>query len=102
MGRISRRGAWRIATAPVVVLALFLGWVAFAHRDAKPARPVHVTAQDLLLAATAARKGIYLEYDGITGPPGSNHAVHAPLHSFSFGVTRAIGSPVGGAGREAA
>ena len=101
MAWISGRRAWRAsALAPVVVIVLFLGYVTFAHHDAKPARSVHLSAQDLLLAATQARKGIFLEYDGITGAPSTNHASHAQLRSFSFGVKRAIGlSP--GAGREA-
>jgi type VI secretion system secreted protein Hcp len=100
MGWISGRRAWRVAIAPVVAIALFLGYVSFAHHDTKPARSAHVSAEDLLLAATQARKGISLEYDGITGPPSTNHINHAQLLSFSFGIKRAIGvSP--GAGRQA-
>jgi type VI protein secretion system component Hcp len=99
MGRISGRRAWRVAVAPVVVIALFLGFVAFGRRDSGRARPVHVTAEDLLLAATEARKGIFLQYDGITAVPSTNHTNHAQLRTFSFGVTRAIGT--GAAGREA-
>jgi type VI protein secretion system component Hcp len=98
MGWTSGR-AWRVAIAPVVAVALFLGYVAFAHHDAKPARSAQVTADDLLLAATQATKGVFLQYDGITAPPGTNHTNHALLRSFSFGVTRAIGT--GAAGREA-
>jgi type VI secretion system secreted protein Hcp len=97
---ISGRRAWRVALAPVVVIALFLGYVTLAQHDAKPARSVHLSAQDLLLAATQARKGIFLEYDGITAAPSTNHAGHAQLHSFSFGVKRAVGLAPG-AGREA-
>src|SRR5262245_38825109 len=100
MGWISGRRAWRVAIAPVVAVALFVGYVAFAHHDAKPARSAHVTAEDLLLAATQATKGIFLQYDGITGVPNTNHVNHAPLRSFSLGVTRAIGTSP--AGREAA
>src|SRR5215472_7774325 len=101
MGWISGRRMWRVAVAPIVAGALLFGFVAFGHGDAKPARSAHVSAQDLLLAAVQARKGISLEYDGITGPPSANHAAHAALRSFSFGVTRAIGSVTGSAGREA-
>ena len=96
---ISGRRAWRVAIAPVGAIALLLGYVGFAHHDAKPVRSAHVTAQDLLLAATQATKGIFLEYDGITGAPSANHVNHAPLRSFSLGVTRAVGT--GAAGREA-
>jgi type VI secretion system secreted protein Hcp len=96
MGWISGRRAWRVAVVPVVVVALFVGYAAFGNHDAKP-RSVHLTAQDLLLAATQARKGISLEYDGITGPPSTNHTNHAVLHSFSFSVKRPVavtpGSP---------
>jgi type VI protein secretion system component Hcp len=99
MGWISGRRAWRVAVAPVVAIALFLGYVAFSHHDAKPVRSAHVTAEDLLLAATQARKGVFLQYDGITGVPSANHTNHALLRSFSFGVTRAIGT--GATGREA-
>jgi type VI secretion system secreted protein Hcp len=101
MGWISGRRVWRVAVAPLVAGALFLGFVAFGHGDSKPARSAHVSAEDLLLAATQARKGISLEYDGITGPPSANHTAHAVLRSFSFGVTRPVGSVTGAAGREA-
>ena len=99
MAWIAGRRAWRVAIAPVVAIALFLGYVGFVRHDAKNVRAAHVTAEDLVLAATQATKGVFLQYDGITGGPNTNHANHALLRSFSFGVTRAIGT--GAAGREA-
>jgi type VI secretion system secreted protein Hcp len=90
MSWMSRRRVWRIVIAPVVVIALSFAYVTFAHHDARPQHAVHLSASDLLLAATQATRGIFLEYDGVTGPPSTNHANHARLTSVAFSVKRPV------------
>jgi type VI secretion system secreted protein Hcp len=107
-----RRPAWRVLAAPLIALALLIGYVVYAHTvsDA-PTRHVgaatsppkaapkatKVTAADLLLAATTASKGIHLQMDGVTGAASPLHTNHAVIDSFSWGV--GVGVSIGtGAG----
>ena len=95
---------WRLLVTPVVAVALLVGYVAVADGGSSPRRPVgavaptKLTARDLLLAATRTRNGIFLQFDGVTGPPSPDHAMHAPLLSFQWGASRA--SSISGGARE--
>lgn len=106
-----RRPAWRVFAAPLVALALLIGYVVYTHvGSGTPARhvgaatsapkakplPTKVTAADLLLAATTATKGIHLQMDGVTGPASTLHTNHAVIQSFSWGV--GVPVSVGGGG----
>lgn len=100
MEATARSRPWRIVAVPFVVAALLVGWLVYA-RSGAPARtqasaPASLNASDLLLAATRAKGGIFMSYQGVTGPPSSDHTNHAALRSFQFGVGRGIGSAVGG------
>jgi type VI protein secretion system component Hcp len=77
----------------VVVAAVSVGWmlhgVTSASHDAGARHhPANLSASDLLLAAQTASAGIYLQFDGITGPAGPTYAQDAKVQSFSFGVSR--------------
>lgn len=83
----------RTLSVLVVVGAVSAGWVLHgvtsgSHDASARHTPENLTASDLLLAAQTAGAGIYLQYDGITGPAGPTFAQDAPISSFSFGVSR--------------
>jgi type VI secretion system secreted protein Hcp len=79
-----------------VAVALVFGYVAeratssATSGPAKAPTPVSVSATDLVLAAAHSRNGIFLQFDGITGPPSSTHTAHAALSSFQWGVKRGV------------
>jgi len=91
------RGSIRKAFGVAVVVAVLgVGFVAHdvtGPRSARPAAshaPTTISASNLLRAAATASAGIYLQFDGITGPPGPSYGKDAPLDSFQFGVARSI------------
>jgi type VI secretion system secreted protein Hcp len=93
----------RMFLVPLLAALLLLGWIAYSNGERSPSpRPhasaptKHLTANDLLLAAANAKSGIFLEYDGITGPAGTDHSDHAPVNSFQFGVSNPVISTGGG------
>jgi type VI protein secretion system component Hcp len=101
------RGAIRrTVMVAMVVAALGAGWIVHGagdsatHASSAAHRPTRLSAGDLLLALQTATAGIYLQYDGITGPPGTTYAKDAKLGSFQFGINRApvttSGTIVGG------
>jgi type VI protein secretion system component Hcp len=106
-----RRLNWRLFLAPIVALALLVGYVIYSqvgsgspvrHLGAAATAPkvapklTKLTASDLLLAATTATKGIHLEFDGVTGVASTTHTNHALVHSFSWGASSP--APVAGGG----
>jgi type VI secretion system secreted protein Hcp len=106
-----RRLNWRLFLAPMVALALLVGYVIYSqvgsgspvrHLGAAAAapkvapKPTKLTAADLLLAATTATKGIHLEFDMVTGAPSTVHTNHAVVKSFSWGVSTP--APLAGSG----
>jgi type VI secretion system secreted protein Hcp len=85
-----------VLIVPIVVIGLLFGWVMYS-RGGSPsiprvvgAAPAKLTAGDLLLAASRAKAGIEMQFDGVTGPPSANHTDHAPLTSFQWGVNRTL------------
>ena len=85
-----RRPLGRVFLIPLIVLTLAFGWLAYAstRADAPPAPQLpKLELGDLLLAAAKA-KGIYLAYDNVTGPAGTDHTDHAPALAFSWGASR--------------
>ena len=101
----ARSGRWRLFATPLVALALLFGYVVYTHggssgglRHAGAPAVTKLTAGDLLLAAAEATKGIYLEWDGVTGAPSSTHTDHAVINSFSWGVNAPTSVASGGVG----
>ena len=78
----------------LVIAAVGVGYVAHGTTGSRRSPVGHaavstkLTAAQLLAAASAATAGIYLQYDGVTGPPGAKHTQHMPLTSFQFGTAR--------------
>jgi type VI secretion system secreted protein Hcp len=107
MELIARRRLGRAFLAPLVALALIVGYVIYTQTGsgtasrpsgapAAPApAPKKLTAADLILAASTA-KGIHLEYDGITGAPSAMHNNHIEISSFQWGMGVAAPPPTGG------
>jgi len=97
---IHRRTLWRALITPVLVAALALGYLAFAHRSSSPVRQhgappaQQLSASDLLAIVAKAKAGITMSYDGVTAPSET-----MDVHSFQFGVGRGIGSPSSPGGR---
>src|SRR5262249_28578079 len=94
METTARHFTWRLVIAPVVAIALAIAGVVFvaskghAHRGAHAVHSRHFDADDLLLAAIQAKKGVFFEWDGITGAPSTDHTNHPQLTSFAIGITR--------------
>ena len=80
----------------LVVAALGVGFVVHGAAGSRPTHPAAahaskpISAADLLRAASTATAGIYLQFDGVTGPAGPGYTRDAPIQSFSFGVSRSI------------
>jgi type VI secretion system secreted protein Hcp len=90
--RVSIRKSF-VVTLTVAVLGVgYAGYQALGgslpgHR-ASTSAPTRFTASDLLKIAAAAQAGIFLQFDGVTGPPAGQHGAHATITSMSFGVGR--------------
>jgi type VI secretion system secreted protein Hcp len=84
----------RSLTVALVVTAIGVGFVAHGVTGSKAARPAakaaprNLTKADLLAAAATATAGIYMQFDGISGPPAVGHSNHIAISSFQFGVGR--------------
>jgi type VI protein secretion system component Hcp len=79
----------------VVVAVLGVGSVVSGFDGSRSVRPAAhasatISASNLLRAAATASAGIYLQFDGITGPPGPGYSKDARIGSFQFGVGRSI------------
>jgi type VI secretion system secreted protein Hcp len=104
---VARRRLGRAFLAPLVALALIVGYVIYTHTGSGTASrprgapavpapaPKKLTAGDLLLAASTA-KGIYLQYDNVSAPPSTVHTNHIPITSFQWGMGVAAPPPTGG------
>jgi len=91
--RGSIRKSFGIAVAVAVLGVGFVVHGFDGSRSARPAvshAPTKISASNLLRAAATASAGIYLQFDGITGPPGPGYGKDAQIQSFQFGVGRAI------------
>ena len=107
MELIARRRLGRAVLAPLVALALIVGYVIYTQTGSGTASrpsggpsapapaPKKLTAGDLILAASTA-KGIHLEYDNITGAPSATHTNHIAISSFQWGMGVAAPPPTGG------
>jgi type VI secretion system secreted protein Hcp len=107
MELVFRRRLGRAFLAPLLALALIVGYVISTHGGSGPvARPAgapaapapapkKLTLGDLILAASTA-KGIHLQYDFVTGSPSAVHTNHVTMTSFQFGVGIAPPPPAGG------
>jgi type VI secretion system secreted protein Hcp len=102
---MEKRALWRYFVAPLVALALIVGYVAYTQVGSRdPAHPAgapapapaakKLTAADLLLAASTA-KGIHLQVDLLTGGPGTVHTNHVNIGSFQWGVGATASGPGG-------
>jgi type VI secretion system secreted protein Hcp len=90
-----RRSRSLLVSVLVVTLTVLVGSVVVVGAVGSRVRPlgapaVRLTARDLLMAAATAQGGIFLEFDGVTGPPSTVHTSHAPLLSVQFGTKRPV------------
>jgi type VI protein secretion system component Hcp len=93
MDRALRASIRRTMAVALVIAVGGAGWVlhsvtSSSHPSSARKSPAALNASDLLRAAASASAGIYLQYDGVTGPPGVTFRNDAPITSFSFGVSR--------------
>src|SRR5437773_460675 len=91
--RASIRKSFAVTLTVAVLGAGYAGYQALGgslpgRRAATPA-PTKFTASDLLKIASTAHAGIFLQFDGVTGPPAGQHGNHAEVSSMAFGVGRA-------------
>jgi type VI protein secretion system component Hcp len=92
MDRALRASIRRTLAVALVIAAASAGWVVHgvtsSHDAGAGKSPGKLNAAELLRVAASATAGIYLQYDGVTGPPGPKYRDDAPITAFSFGVHR--------------
>jgi hypothetical protein len=79
---------------PLAMLMFAAGFVAYANASSTRWHPTvpKLTLGDVMEVAAKAKVGIFLQYEGVTGPPSaSNHTQHAPVNSVEWKFSREIG-----------